>query len=205
MLTCLLAHLLFAAIHGADTVARHGGDSRGLDEVFRRFQTPLLTFLTRLLGDRAEAEDAFVETWARVASSAESYEERGRFQSYLFQVGKREAFRLLARRADRDSRDALTRDGVVPEPSWTWSPGADPAADVDRARTARRLARELSELSPEMRACFLLYNTEGLTVLEVAAATGLSPATVKRRIGAARRLLAVRLADLAPAETPREA
>lgn len=196
----LLAHLLFAVLQAtfADGPAR--GGQGGLEAAFERYQVPLLTFLTRLLDDRAEAEDAFVETWARIAEREGEYEERGRFQAYLFQVAKREAFRLLGRRADRDSRDALTWDGEVPEPTWLDVASDDPAAEVERARTARRLEQELASLSPEPRTCFLLYHSEGLTVPEVAEATGLSPATVKRRIGAARRLLARRLADLAPGE-----
>lgn len=200
----LFAHLLFAVFHGA--FASDAGPQREragwLEAAFERYQVPLLTFLTHLLNDRADAEDAFVETWARIAQRAETYEERGSFQAYLFQVAKREAFRLLGRRVDRDSRDALTWDGDVPEPTWLDAPASDPASEVERVRTARRLENELTGLSSELRLCFLLFHSEGLTVLEVAAATGLSPATVKRRIGAARRLLARRLADLAPGPGP---
>ncbi len=197
----LLVHLLLAVLAGAGG----GRGGRALEEAFALYQLPLLNFLTRLIGDRAEAEDAFVETWSRIAQREQHYDERGRFQAYLFQVAKNEAFRLLARRADRDSRDSLTWDGEVPEPSWLDQPSDDPARAAERVRTARRLEAELAALSPEPRACFLLYHSEGLTVLEVAAATGLSPATVKRRIGAARRLLARRLADLAPGEASDDA
>jgi len=196
----LLAHLLLAVLQAALADEPGPGRKGGLEAAFERYQVPLLTFLSHLMNDPAEAEDAFVETWARIAERGTEYEERGRFQAFLFQVAKREAFRILGRRADRDSRDALTWDGEVPEPSWLDATPDDPAAEVERARTARRLERELAVLSPEPRACFLLYHSEGLTVPEVAEATGLSPATVKRRIGAARRLLARRLADLAPGE-----
>lgn len=196
----LLAHLLLAVLQAVFADGPGPGRKGGLEAAFERYQVPLLTFLAHLLNDRAEAEDAFVETWARIAEREGDYEERGRFQAYLFQVAKREAFRLLGRRADRDSRDALTWDGEVPEPTWLDIPPDDPAVEVERVRTARRLERELSQLAPEPRTCFLLYHSEGLTVPEVAAATGLSPATVKRRVGAARRLLARRLADLAPGE-----
>ena len=65
-----------------------------------------------------------------------------------------------------------------------------------RLELARRIDGALDALSAELRACFLLYHAEGMTVPQVAEATGLSPATVKRRIGRARAILAARLADV---------
>ena len=192
----LLMVLLSRALPDDVLVRRYRkGNVRALELLYARYKAPLLSFLTRFMGDAGEAEDAFVETWANVAQALPRYEAKGRFRSFLFTVARREALHLLERRANRDSRKALT--GEADQLDRVADPGgAGPEVEADRARLARRLQEELAELSEEIRACFLLHHAEGLTVPEVAEATGLSPATVKRRIGRARTILAARLAPV---------
>lgn len=151
----------------------------------------MLTFLTRLMGDAAEAEDAYVETWAHVARALPEYEARGKFRSFLFTVARREALHILQRRANRDSRQAL--GGEALDADRVQGGGDDPETRADRRELGRHLQGALGGLTEELRACFLLYHGQGLTVPEVAHTTGLSPATVKRRIGKARSILAARL------------
>jgi len=199
-LLTLLMVLLSRALPDDALVRRYqGGNVRALELLYMRYKAPLLSFLTRFMGDAGEAEDAFVETWANVAQALPRYEAKGRFRSFLFTVARREALHLLERRANRDSRQALTGEAdhldAVADPR-----GAGPDEEADRARLARRMQQELASLSDELRACFLLHHAEGLTVPEVAEATGLSAATVKRRIGRARTILAARLAPVMEAD-----
>jgi RNA polymerase sigma-70 factor, ECF subfamily len=192
MLSLLLV-LLSRALPDDVLVRRYiDGNVRALELLYERHRAPVLSFLTRLMGDAAEAEDAYVETWAHVARALPRYEAKGKFRSFLFTVARREALHILERRANRDSRQAL--GGEAMDPERMRASGDDPEARTDRRELGRRLEEALGGLTEELRACFLLYHGEGLTVPEVAEATGLSPATVKRRIGKARTLLAARLA-----------
>jgi RNA polymerase sigma-70 factor, ECF subfamily len=189
----LLLLLLARALEDERLVRQYRkGDVGALENLYARYRSPLLSFLTRLMGDAAEAEDAFVETWAKVAAALPQYEAKGRFRSFLFTVARREALHILQKRANRDSRQALTAEGTEMDRVTDGGHG-DPEQGAERARLAQRLQAELDSLSEELRACFLLYHAEGLTVPEVAAATSLSPATVKRRIARAREVLAARL------------
>lgn len=171
------------------------GQARALETLYERYRTPLLTFLTRMIGDAGDAEDAFVETWIRIARALPGYDEQGKFRSFAFTVARREALHLLEKRANRDSRAALGHEGTELD---RIGDGAtlDPEEGASRAELAGRIDGALDTLSEELRACFLLYHAEGFTVPQVADATGLSPATVKRRIGRARAILAARLADV---------
>ncbi len=192
----LLLLLLARALDDERLVRRYRkGDVRALERLYARYRAPLLSFLTRMMGDAAEAEDAFVETWVKVAAALPTYESKGRFRSFLFTVARREALHILQRRANRDSRQALTAEGTEVERVSDAGRG-DPERGAERARLAQRLQAELDSLSEELRVCFLLYHAEGLTIPEVAEATSLSPATVKRRIAKAREVLAARLAPL---------
>lgn len=192
MLSLLLV-LLSRALPDDVLVRRYiDGNARALELLYERHRGPVLSFLTRLMGDAAEAEDAYVETWACVARALPRYEAQGKFKSFLFTVARREALHILERRANRDSRQALGGEALDTE--RVRASGDDPEARTDRRELGRRLEEALGGLTEELRTCFLLYHDQGLTVPEVAEATGLSPATVKRRIGKARTLLAARLA-----------
>ncbi len=188
----LLAILLSRALPDDVLVRRYTeGNVRALELLYDRYRGPVLSFLTRLMGDAAEAEDAYVETWAHVARALPRYEAQGKFRSFLFTVARREALHILEKRANRDSRKALGGEAL----DMDRVAGGDetPEARADRRELARRLEEALGGLTEELRACFVLYHAQGLTVPEVAEATGLSPATVKRRIGKARSILAARL------------
>lgn len=188
----LLAILLSRALPDDVLVRRYTeGNVRALELLYDRYRGQVLSFLTRLMGDAAEAEDAYVETWAHVARALPQYEARGKFRSFLFTVARREALHILEKRANRDSRRALGGEALDVE--RVGASDESPEAQVDRQEMAKRLEEALGGLTVELRACFVLYHAQGLTVPEVAEATGLSPATVKRRIGKARSILAARL------------
>ncbi len=188
--------MLLWLVSDATLVRRYQrGQVRALETLYERYRAPLLTFLTRMIGDAGDAEDAFVETWVRVARALPSYEEQGKFRSFAFTVARREALHLLERRANRDSRAALGSQGTELDRIGDGTT-LDPEEGASRAELATRIDRALDALSEELRDCFLLYHAEGMTVPQVASATGLSPATVKRRIGRARSILAARLADV---------
>jgi len=192
----LLLLVLLWLVSDATLVRRYQrGQARALETLYERYRAPLLTFLTRMIGDAGDAEDAFVETWIRIARALPGYEEQGKFRSFAFTVARREALHLLERRANRDSRAALGHEGN--ELDRIGDTGATgPEEGAARAEIADRIDAALDVLSEELRSCFLLYHAEGFTVPQVAEATGLSPATVKRRIGKARGILAARLADV---------
>lgn len=188
--------MLLWLVSDATLVRRYQrGNVRALEQLYERYRAPLLTFLSRMVGDAADAEDAFVEAWIRIARALPDYTEQGKFRSFAFTVARREALHHLERRANRDSRAALGYEGNELDRIGDGA-AVDPEEGASRAELAQRIDGALDALSDELRACFLLYHAEGLTVPQVASATGLSPATVKRRIGRARAVLAARLADV---------
>jgi RNA polymerase sigma-70 factor (ECF subfamily) len=67
----------------------------------------------------------------------------------------------------------LFQDGVIPERETG-------AVDLDAREALARFYRILDGLSPQHRAAFVLRQIEGLELAEVAAALGISLATVKR-------------------------
>lgn len=62
------------------------GDRSALEVLIRRYEGELTGFLTRLLGNRAAAEDAFQETFLQVHLSATVFDTSRRFKPWLFTI-----------------------------------------------------------------------------------------------------------------------
>ena len=154
-------------------------DVRALYErLFAEFQTPILNYLYRLLGDPALAEDLTQETFTR------AWKVRGQLPG----LDKPRAW--LYRIATNAARDHLRRRRLL-----TWLPllGDEPALATEGMEEhlveTERMRRALLQLSPDYRIPLVLYTCQAFTVAEIAAALGLSTDAVKQRLVRARKQL----------------
>jgi len=65
------------------------GDRDAIAELIRAYQRPLEAFLFRLCGQSDLAEDLAQESFVRVIRSLDRFDERFRFSTWLFTIGKR--------------------------------------------------------------------------------------------------------------------
>src|ERR1700704_7191596 len=64
------------------------GDPGSFEDLLRRHRAPLFTFLLRMLGDRERAEDLAQETFLRIVKGAQAWEQRARFQTWLYTIAR---------------------------------------------------------------------------------------------------------------------
>ena len=170
------------------------GDVGAFELLLRRHRAPLYTFLLRMLGDKARAEDLAQETFLRIVKGAQQWEHRARFQTWLFTIarnlcadqGRRQRFRRT------DSLDAEGPDGESPLVDSLAATDPGPARGAESARLRPILARALLGLPADQREVFLLREQAGLAFKEIASLTGANENTVKSRMRYA--LLALRKA-----------
>ena len=62
------------------------GDKHAFEALVYRHQRPVLNFIFRFLGDRAEAEDLTQEVFLRVWKSAETYKPDAKFTTWLYRI-----------------------------------------------------------------------------------------------------------------------
>ena len=173
-------------------LAFKAGDRRAFDELFARYTPRLHGFLTRMVRDRARAEELTQDVFIRLYTAAERYEARTRFSTYVFGIAHNLALNHLAR-AWRQREQAL--GDRVPEPA---TEAAGPAEQLDAARAHAALERALGELPERQRAALLLRAHEGMGYDEIAAALGTSVPSVKSLLHRARETLLERLGEGAP-------
>jgi RNA polymerase sigma-70 factor (ECF subfamily) len=149
-----------------------------VDRLFRAYNTMLVRYLTRRLGDRDWAEEVAQEVFVRALRQSVLTNER----AWLFTVANnlvRDAARKDARRRRRLAvlREQTRDDVAEPEPTT-----------LERAQEAA-FARKAVETLAERDRTALLMREEGLDYNEIAQALGLSIGSIGTTLSRARRRL----------------
>jgi len=151
------------------------GDQVAFAQLVRMYYPRCLRFAQHLLSNREDAEECVQDTFVRVHRALHRYEERERFDAWLF--------RILANRC-RTARRRVTR--------WRLfhSTDLDRVTPTSTARVDGFVARDeiwhaLSELTEEQREAFLLRHVEGLNYEEIAAVAGIAVTAVRMRVSRA--------------------
>jgi RNA polymerase sigma-70 factor (ECF subfamily) len=138
------------------------GDRQWVLSVLEEYETPLLRFATRLLGDESSAHDAVQHTFLRLCEqSAEKL--RDRVAPWLFTVCRNKAVDML--RVQR--RLAPMASSEIPP---TVSKEPDPAETAGREELYRRLNRLVDELPINQREAVSLWS-EGFSYRDIAGMT----------------------------------
>lgn len=176
---------------GDDLVlAWRAGDEEAFCEIVRQYGPPILGFLRRLVGDPNRAEDAWSETFLRLARARDRYVPEGHFRAYLFSIARRCG--LDQQRSHRRFGQLLNRlvEWRVPSPTH-----AQPMVNVLANERSQMVHEALMKLSEGHRTTILLSYQSGLPSEEVGEIMGLTAQQVRNRLAYARRLLGDILED----------
>ena len=171
------------------------GDREALAELVRRYERPIFSYLARMLGGTAAAEDAFQEVCLRLVRGADSYEAGRLVRPWLYAIATNVCRRQVARRK-RGRTILLGPPADEEEPGGLSEFPADAASPVEVAerRELAQLVREaVAALTEHQREVFVLYQYQGLTYVEIARAVGRPLGTVKSDMFFALRTLRRRL------------
>ena len=178
-----VAHAGTHEIDGQTLVRAIARDREATRTLVDRYSVRVFALLSRMLvgRDRATIEDVAQDTFLDVFRKLGSFDPRGSAQLSTW------ILTIAARRAI----DELRRSRPVP------------IADFERASErpaglAAAIQRALAELSPDMRAAFVLREYHGLEYVEIADALAIDLGTVKSRLARARSALRPPRSLLAP-------
>jgi RNA polymerase sigma-70 factor (ECF subfamily) len=166
------------------------GDRSAFEQLFHRYTPPLVSFLARMVPERARAEELAQEVFVRIYQARNRYEPRARFSTFLFGIAHRLALNDLDR-AHRKRERALDPDSIG------RLADAGPLADEAYAgsRTAERVDAALAGLPARQRAALLLRVQEELGYDEIASILATTTASVKSLLHRARESLASQLEE----------
>jgi RNA polymerase sigma-70 factor (ECF subfamily) len=158
----------------------------GLAAEFEASRGRLAAIAYRMLGSRADAEDAVQETWLRLgrAGTAGIASPGG----WLTTVVSRICLDMLR---SRQSRREEPLDGQLPDPVVSGLPPADPAAEAELADSVTMaLLVVLDKLTPAERLAFVLHDMFAVPFADIAAIVGREPNAAAQLASRARRRVA---------------
>jgi RNA polymerase sigma-70 factor, ECF subfamily len=165
------------------------GDIDAFTAIVEAYYSRCLRFAQSMLRNPDDAEDMVQETFVRLYRALPRYEERQRFESWLFQIlGNccRTANTTFRRQDARtiDDGEVLTR---LPSPDV-----ADLSFDREWGDDVRRALAEVPDYNREI---FLLHYIEGFAYDEIERMTGIKQSALKMRVKRASDTLRTRLSE----------
>jgi RNA polymerase sigma-70 factor (ECF subfamily) len=147
------------------------------EELVRRYQLPVYRVALRMLGDRADAEDAAQDAFLQAWQALPGFAGRSRFSTWLYRIVTNRCLNI---------RRSARRIEPLPEGLEVEAPASRPDRIVEAASELEALAEAIARLSPEQRVPLVLRTFEGCSYEEIAGVLGISVAAVRGRLHRAR-------------------
>jgi RNA polymerase sigma-70 factor (ECF subfamily) len=170
--------------HGVLRKAQRG-DERAFSFIVRAYQIPVYSYVLRMVGDRALAEDLTQEVFLRVFQGLPRFSLRSKFTTWLFQVTKNRVLDEL-RASERRPRAVVDLDEIPPLEVVD--------APFERLEAIDGVWRAVEQLSVDLKMALLLRDVVGLSYGEIADSLEVTLSTVKWRIWKAREEVQLSLA-----------
>jgi len=167
------------------------GDEQSFELLLRKYRTPLVNFLYRMVRDTAAAEDLAQEVFLRVFRGIHGFRRGSSLKTWLYRISVRQA--LNHRRwCWRHHRQQVSIDAETEEKGPMLELKDEEATPFEQCATHETQAavrRALGEVPPLFRSAVILRDLEGLSYEEIAEVLEVSVGTVKSRILRGRRTL----------------
>ncbi|MGQ3003929.1 MAG: RNA polymerase sigma factor [Hydrogenophaga sp.] len=165
------------------------GDARAFETLYDRHALPVWRFVQRSVHDRALADDLVQDVWFSLIRQAPRYEPRARFRTWLFTLAHHRLVDHWRTHKAHASLDAETDDGAALADTLAADSGFGPVRQLQSREQAQALLDALAALPLPQRETFLLQAEGGLSLAEIAQATGVNAETAKSRLRYARERL----------------
>ena len=176
-------------ISDADLVnhAVSGGEA-GFEELVRRYQRPIVSYVYRMLNDYEASLDVTQEVFIKVYNSLDRYSCDYKFSTWLYRIAHNAAI------------DHMRRNSVTPQSLETESaegtyqlqiesPNPTPEQDRERSEWRTQIDAVVKCLPAVYRDLILLRHSQDMSYDEIAEVTGLPLGTVKNRLFRAREMM----------------
>ncbi|MEX2526003.1 MAG: sigma-70 family RNA polymerase sigma factor [Gemmatimonadota bacterium] len=175
------------------------GEPRAFGELVDRYDSRLINFVYRTVGDRERAQDLVQETFVRVYRHLHRFDQSKKFSTWIYTIASNLAKNELRNR----SRNPLVlfqtikRNWEADHRPLEWEDHSYKPDDLFRKRHLREMVEKaVQELPEHHRIVFVLRELEGKTYEDIADITGVNLGTVKSRLNRARNNFARIIAPL---------
>ncbi|MBS0261337.1 MAG: sigma-70 family RNA polymerase sigma factor [Planctomycetes bacterium] len=156
------------------------GDHRAFEALVRRYETRLMSVLSRFVQDRELTRDLAQETFLRVFERIDQFDPSRRFGPWLFRIGVNLTLDHIRKRKRRVWPSLFSESRVEkgPDPEV-----ADPREALDLEQEVRKVLESIPE---KYRTVLILRDLENFSSSEIAAILHRKEATIRWRLAEAR-------------------
>jgi len=165
----------------------NAGDSRGFDELVRRYRDRVYRLCTKILRDEDDAAEALQDAFLSAYRGLPRFKSESTFSTWLYRIATNASLmKLRRRRAGHVSYEQSQGPQADAEPLAIPDWSAQPLEELLDGETREVLGREVDLLPPSEREVFVLRDIMEQSNADVAKELGLSIAAVKSRLHRAR-------------------
>jgi RNA polymerase sigma-70 factor (ECF subfamily) len=172
------------------------GDRAAFTELVEKYKQPVMNLVYRTLYDEAEAEDLAQTVFLQVYKSANRYESRAKFSTWLFTIARNLCLNEIRRRSRHpaDSLDqAHAEHDDQPRQQFEDKSNVAPPEKLLQGELAQKIEEALAGLPESQRTAILLCRQEELSYEEIAEILGCSLSATKSLIHRGRETLKEKL------------
>lgn len=166
------------------------GDTQAFTELMYLYKDKIYHLAYRMLGNAQEAEDISQETFLRVYSNLDRYDEKHKFSTWIYRIATNLAIDRIRKKKAKFSLDE----------SWNDEEGADwyakiasndisPEQQAILSEEQETLHKAILSLPPKYRGIVTLKYVNELSIQEISEIVNLSVPTVKTRLHRGREYL----------------
>jgi RNA polymerase sigma-70 factor (ECF subfamily) len=179
------AELVSAAASGAEA---------SFEELVRRYQRPIVSYVYRMLGEYEASLDVTQEVFIKVYNSLDRYSCDYKFSTWVYRIAHNAAIDHLRRNpVNPQSIETETSDGAYQ--IQIESPHPTPEQERERSEWRTEIEAVVKKLPAAYKELILLRHSRDLSYDEIAEITGLPLGTVKNRLFRAREMMRSLLID----------
>ena len=153
------------------------GEADAFAAIVHRYRDSYARFATRMVGSRADAEDALQKAFVRAYSAVDQCRDPARFGAWFHQIVVNECRAFASRRSRRErwytADDSMLESIAAEEPSG--------ASDAD-GPSPGEIQRALDQLPVAQREAFVLKHVEEMDYERMSELTGIGVSALKMRV-----------------------
>jgi RNA polymerase sigma-70 factor (ECF subfamily) len=164
------------------------GRESAFEELVRRYQRPIASYVYRMVGDYDAALDLTQEVFIKVYNSLSRYRSEFKFSTWIYKIAHNTAIDHLRRHTVRDQIMTAGGDGPRSEIAIE-SRRPTPEQESEREERRSEIESVVQSLPAAYRELIVLRHSHDLSYDEIAEVTGLPLGTVKNRLFRAREAM----------------
>src|SRR3954447_1264885 len=164
------------------------GAESSFEELVRRYQRPIVSYVYRMLNDYEASLDVTQEVFIKVYNSLERYSTDYKFSTWLYRIAHNAAIDHM-RRNSMNAQSIETENGDGTYQLQFESPNPTPEQERERSEWRNEIEAVVKKLPAAYRDLILLRHSRDLSYDEIAEITGLPLGTVKSRLFRAREMM----------------